>query len=263
MNLFKKKIIYTSIEEIFERHIVENDVIDCGDLSLLYDLIDYFRPKKPKAVADITLRQLLDHLIEFDTHRHILSAYLIQLIEGKSFKLMIADAGILKDSDFIYEIRKRISSKILPYQPQKDTLEYILNQIFYKENDFIWIHKIPLEELIELFEILNLKDIYQFEKAENGAMSETLFAMGLLSQRMSGRSMETNILNMIPEYNHLESPFLGFENEFLEIEHRLRKGEIKFVSSDDLNYKQMAILHKQCLDFINQAFKNSSSLELP
>ncbi|HLW62346.1 MAG TPA: hypothetical protein VKY33_03010 [Flavobacterium sp.] len=258
MNFIKKKIIYKNIKEIFTKYVVENNVLPDEDLSFLYDLTDYFRPKNPRAVAQITLRQLLDHLIEFDEDRKVLSEYITNVIDGSSFKLMISDAGILKDSDFLYEIRKRISSKILPYQPQKDTLEYILNQIFYKENDFIWIHKIPLEELIELFEVLSLKDIYQFEKAEDGAMSETLFAMGLLTQRMSGRSMETNILNMIPEYNHLESPFLGFETEFLEIEHRLRKGEIKFVSSDDLNYKQMAILHKQCLDFINQAFKNSS-----
>ena len=63
---------------------------------------------------------------------------------------------------------------------------------------------------------------------------------------------------MVPEYNHLESPFLAFETELLEIEERLRNGEIQFVSSDDLNYKQMSILHNQCLDFIAQAFKNSS-----
>src|SRR5690554_7883704 len=63
---------------------------------------------------------------------------------------------------------------------------------------------------------------------------------------------------MVPEYNHLESPFLAFETELLEIEERLRNGEIQFVGSDDLNYKQMSILHNQCLDFIAQAFKNSS-----
>lgn len=258
MNLFKKKNIYKNVGEIFEKYVVDNNIVDDGDLSLLYDLIDFFRPKRPKAVADITLRQLLDHLIEFDTHRHILSAYLTQLIKGKSFKSMIADAGILKDSDFIYEVRKRISSKILPYQPQKDTLEYILNQIFFNENDYIWLNKICKEELIELFELLKIQDIYQFDKAEEGAMSEILFGMGILSQRMSGRSMETNILEMVPEYNHLESPFLAFETELLEIEERLRNGEIQFVGSDDLNYKQMSILHNQCLDFIAQAFKNSS-----
>lgn len=258
MNLIKKKIPYKNIKEIFAKYVVKDNVIPDEDLTFLYELTEYFRPKNPKIVAEITLRQLLDYLIEFDHDRKILSEYISNVIDGSSFKLMISDAGVLKDSDFLYEIRKRISSKILPYQPQKNKLEYILNQIFYKENDFVWVNKIPMEELIELFEILNLKDIYQFEKANKGAMSEILYGMGLLSQRMSGRSMETNILNMVPEYNHLESPFLGFENEILEIESRLRKGEIQFVNSDDLNYKQMVILHKQCQDFINQAFKNSS-----
>lgn len=258
MNLFKKKIVYNNVGEIFDKYIIENEVIKDEDLSLLYDLIDFFRPKKPKAVANITLRQLLDHLIEFDTHRDILSSYMHQLIEKKSFKLMIADAGILKDSDFLYEIRKRISSKILPYQPRKNTLEYILNQIFFNENDYLWLKKIRKEELIELFELLKIQDIYQFDKVEESALSEILYGMGILTQRMSGRSMETNILEMVPEYNHLESPFLAFENEVFEIEGRLRDGKIQFVSSDDLNYKQMSILHGQCHDFIAQAFKNSS-----
>src|SRR5690554_4278398 len=174
MNFIKKKIIYKNIKEIFTKYVVENNVLPDEDLSFLYDLTDYFRPKNPRAVAQITLRQLLDHLIEFDEDRKVLSEYITNVIDGSSFKLMISDAGILKDSDFLYEIRKRISSKILPYQPQKDTLEYILNQIFYKENDFIWIHKIPLEELIELFEVLSLKDIYQFEKAEDDRKSTRL-----------------------------------------------------------------------------------------
>lgn len=258
MKIFKKQIIYKNIKEIFAKHIVNNQLVFEDDLSFLYDLVAHFRPKNPKAVADITLRELLDHLIEFDVHRNLLSQYIQEVLEGRTFKLMVSDAGILKDSDFLYEVRKRISSKVLPYQPQKDTLEYALNQVFFKENDFVWIRKVPMEELVELFEILSIQDIYQFEKAESGVVSELLFTMGLLTQRMSGRSMETNIINMIPEYNHLRSPFLGFETEFLEIEHRLREGEIQFVSSNDLNYKQLVILHRQCLDLIHQAFKNTT-----
>ncbi|WLD23896.1 recombinase [Flavobacterium dauae] len=258
MNLLRKQIAYKSINEIFEKYIVDDQVVSQDNLFFLYELVRYFRPKRPKTVANITLRPLLDHLIEFDKHRNILSNYLKNILSDRKFHLMVSDAGILQDSDFLYEVRKRISAKILPYQPQKDTLEYVLNQVFYKENDFIWINKIPLEELVELMEVLNGSDIYQFEKAESGALSEILFSMGLLTQRMSGRSMDTSILKMIPKYNHLESPFLGFENEFLEIENRLRKGEIQFVDSNDLNYKQLVILYNQCVELIKHAYKNSS-----
>jgi len=259
MKLIRKQIAYKNIDEIFTRYILKDEVVLDESLFFLYDLVGYFRPKKPKAIAHITLRELLDHLIEFDVHREVLGAYISNIVEGRGFKLMVSDAGILKDSDFLYEIRKRLSAKILPYQSQKDTLEYVLNQVFYKENDYEWIRKIPLEELTELFEILNLSDIYRFAKADSGVMSELLYSMGLLTQRMSGRSMETSILHMIPEYNHLASPFLGFESEFLEIENRLRKGEIRYVNKDDLNYKQLVILHKQCEELIQHAFKNSSN----
>ncbi len=259
MSLIKKQFAYNNISEIFAKYIVDEDVVLKESLYFLYDLVKYFRPKSPKSVANITLRELLDHLIEFDTHRVILSNYLGSILSDKSFRIMVSDAGILQDSDFLYEIRKRISSKILPYQPKKDTLEYVLNQVFYKETDFVWINKIPMHELIELVEILQLPDIYQFDKAEEGALSEILYAMGVLTQRMSGRSMETSILNMIPKYNHLGSPFLGFENEFLEIESRLRKGEVQFVDANDLNYKQMVILYKQCVDLVKHAYKNSAT----
>lgn len=259
MKLIRKQIAYKNIDEIFTRYIIQDQVVLDESLFFLYDLVGYFRPKKPKAIAHITLRELLDHLIEFDVHREVLGTYISNIVAGRGFKLMVSDAGILKDSDFLYEIRKRLSAKILPYQSQKDTLEYVLNQVFYKENDYEWIRKIPLEELVELFEILKLSDIYQFTKADSGVMSELLYSMGLLTQRMSGRSMETSILHMIPEYNHLASPFLGFESEFLEIENRLRKGEIRYVNKDDLNYKQLVILHKQCEDLIQHAFKNSSN----
>jgi len=259
MSLIKKQFAYNNIGEIFAKYIVDGDVVLKESLYFLYDLVKYFRPKSPKSVANITLRELLDHLIEFDTHRVILSNYLGSILSDKSFRIMVSDAGILQDSDFLYEIRKRISSKILPYQPKKDTLEYVLNQVFYKETDFVWINKIPMHELIELVEILQLPDIYQFDKAEEGALSEILYAMGVLTQRMSGRSMETSILNMIPKYNHLGSPFLGFENEFLEIESRLRKGEVQFVDANDLNYKQMVILYKQCVDLVKHAYKNSAT----
>ena len=258
MSLIKKYISYKNINEIFTKYIVNEQVVLQESLYFLYDLVGYFRPKNPNAVANITLRELLDHLIEFDKDRIILSNYLKKILNNKTFYLMVSDAGILQDSDFLYEIRKRISAKILPYQPQKDTLEYALNQVFYKENDFIWINKIPMEELIELFEILGIPDIYQFNKADKGAMSEILYAMGLLTQRMGGRSMETSILKMIPKYNHLASPFLGFENEFLEIENRLRKGEVNFVNANDLNYKQLVVLYNQCVDLVKHAYKNSS-----
>src|SRR5690606_40300455 len=47
-------------------------------------------------------------------------------------------------------------------------------------------------------------------------------------------------------------------HEFLIFEKQLRRGEIQFLNAEDINYKQFQILLKQCFEFINQAYRNSS-----
>jgi hypothetical protein len=41
----------------------------------------------------------------------------------------------------------------LPSQEQKETLQYVLNQVFYLDTDPIWINKIAYVEIEELFSI--------------------------------------------------------------------------------------------------------------
>ena len=60
---------------------------------------------------------------------------------------MISEVGILQDSSFFYELNRRLSAKILPFQPEKDTLQYILNQVFYLQTDYQWIERIDRKEV--------------------------------------------------------------------------------------------------------------------
>lgn len=255
----KKLNPFDNINTIFNTFVKNGETVeDPISLVFLNEIIKFYRPQKPKAIVSITIRELLDHLIEFEEHRAFLRDYISSIIKDRKFHRMMSDSDVLQENDFLYEVKQRTWNKVLPFQPQKDTLEYVLNQVFYKETDYIWLNKIKREELIELFEILNFPTIYDRPKYKTGVMSEVLYTMGLLSQRMSGRSMETSIIKMVPEYTHLENPFLGLEHEFLKIEQELRNGEVKYLSNDDISYKQFQILLKQCFDFINQAFKNSS-----
>lgn len=170
---------------------------------------------------------------------------------------MLSDIGILRDSDFMYEVKKRIFAKILPFQPAKDTLEFVLNQVFFKSTDPLWIARIPFDELQQLFDMIGFESIYQ-SADEDSVLSEVMDAMGLISQRMSGRAMETDVISMVPEYDDLESPFLAFENELNLMLHHIRNHSPHYVTSEDLHYKQLIILHKQCEEYVDKAFGNSS-----
>ncbi len=61
---------------------------------------------------------------------------------------------------------------------------------------------------------------------------------------------------MLPEYDAFDSPFVAMEKEFLRIEQQVR--DEHFISGTNEHYKQFMILHKQCEDYVERAFGNSS-----
>jgi site-specific recombinase len=226
-------------------------------LEPLIELIRMIRPVKIKNLETVDLHEIISFFNENDFCRQQFATYIKEIIKDKKFNKILSDAAILQDVDFIFEVKKRIFAKLLPYQPQKNTLEYILNQVFYLASDTIWINKIPSRQLEELYGILTFKSIYESVEP-NSALSEIVVAMDLITQRISGRALETDVIKMVPEFDDYESPFTAFEKELFLIEDRIRNSENHFIKPDDLSYAQLLVLHKQCEDFVEKAFHNSS-----
>ena len=227
------------------------------NLEPLVELIRLIRPLKIKNIQTVDLQEAISFLKENYSCRKQLSIYLKEILKDKKFNKILSDAAILQDVDFIFEVKKRIFAKFLPYQPQKDTLEYVLNQVFYLANDGIWINKIPLNQLVELYDLLKFKSIY-VSTEPNSVLSELFVAMHLITQRISGRAMETDVIKMVPEFDYIESPFSAFENELFLIKDRIRSSNTHYITSDDLSYAQLLVLHKQCEEFVEKAFDNIS-----
>lgn len=257
MKLYRHKTPITSLADLFRRYFDSNGYQSNDRLLFLVDLVQFFRPNDPKKESVVSIKSLLDYLEANPDMVVQLQLYLAEALSKRKFGRMLSDTGILRDSDFSYEVKKRLFAKILPFQPEKDTLEFVLNQVFFKSSDPIWIARIPFEELQQLFDIIAVETIYE-SVTEQSVLSEVMNAMGLISQRMSGRAMETDVIKMVPEYDDLESPFVAFENELNSILANIRNGELHYIVSDDLHYKQLIILHKQCEEYVDKAFGNSS-----
>ena len=227
------------------------------NLEPLVELIRLIRPTDIKNSEKIDLSEIIAFLKENYSCRKQLSIYLKDIFKGRKFNKILSDAAIMQDVDFIFEVKKRIFAKFLPYQPQKDTLEYVLNQVFFLANDGIWIDKIPIEQLEELYSLMKFNSIYDSMEV-NSVLSEILIAQHLLIQRISGRAMETEVIKMVPEFDDLENPFSAFEKELYLIEERVRNSNKHYITSDDISYSQLLVLEKQCEGFVDKAFKNSS-----
>lgn len=255
---FRKTKPNITVEEFFKLNFDENSLWEykADETDLLAELVDLFRPKNLKKMGEISLESLLELLRENPRYCSGLSLYLKGILKDKKFSRILTDAGILADAVFFSEVWKRLIAKLIPDQPQKDTLEYVLNQVFYLKTDPVWIDSIPYGQLEEFYNLMKFRSLYA--SGENKSpLAELLYAMEVLIHRITGRALESEVIQMVPEYEGLESPFLAIQKEFALLTSRLFEENLNYVSPDDIGYRQMLVLHHQCVDYVKAAFRNS------
>lgn len=241
---------------IFEKYRLKNE--ECH-FDFAIELVNHYRRFNRNQSIPIDLSPLLKLLREEPGYKEFCTGVIDQIIFHKDFDQIISDTGIINYSDFFYEVKKRLTQKILPYQPAADTLEFALNQIFYATSDPKWLMRIPKEQLYELMEILALKTIYD-NTSDNHSFLELLYALEVLTQRVTGTAMEPDISKMVPDSRNFDSPFIGLQREMTLFIGQLREQKIRYVKTDDLNYKQLFVLLHQCDKYIDNAYANASKL---
>jgi site-specific recombinase len=251
----KKVNASQEIKQLFEKFDAQLNDPAYIELDFLAALIDIFRPKRRSLYYQVDIAPLLIYLEASLDVRFSFSSYVRRVIDHKDFDQLISDTGIISYADFRYEIKKRITEKYLPSQPPKSTLQYVLNQLFYHSQDADWVAVIPNDQLQRLYQICDFNSLY--ESDVNFEIKEILYGLEVLVQRITGRAMETDVNKMVPEFQNFDSPFIAIMREFSELNDRFLAGNLHFMTSDDLAYKQILVLHKQCENYIDTAFANS------
>jgi site-specific recombinase len=257
MQLFKKTR-KKKLDELFDDFYNQADYTS-NNLEFLIDLVAHFRPQKIEKEKPVSIRPLLDYLNEHAVRRYAMAVYLQNVFQNRKFTVILTDSGIIRDAYFLREVRERLTSKILPEQPEPDTLQFLLNQVFYKQNDFEWIQEIALPEINELIVLLDLKTIYdEGERGPDSAITEIVNGIGLLIQRISGRALEQDVLIMVPEYEEVQSPFELFEKKLDLVIAKIIHQRNFSVSATDPDFQDLVQLLQGCHEIINTAFDNSA-----
>lgn len=249
-NSYKDK---SSLQQIFQNF---QSRLDADRIDLLIDIVEFYRVKSHDKTPFIDISGLLLLLSESESDRILLKQIIVEHIHHKDFDQIISDSGIMNYSDFIFEVRRRTVQKILPHQAPIDTLEYMLNQVFYSSKDPKWIERIPKEQLLALISLIEIPSLYE-ENKDFYATNELLYGLEVLTQRVTGRAMEADVSKMVPEYRNFDSPFISLLAELSTLIQDMREQKIKFVSHQDLNYKQLQIILTQCEKYIDTAFANA------
>lgn len=225
---------------------------------LLRELVYAIRPTKSEIKQKITpsIAQLIVLLKAHEGYRNGLKRYLSALFQNKKLLYSIIDTGAIGNDSFTSEIRKRLSYKLLPYQPDKQTIDYLLVNVFYKKEDVEWVEILEENDCKTLMEILDFKDICELEINDH-LIDELLFSVRILAQRVTGLAFDKDILRMTPEYLNFDSPFVGLMDATDEYLDDVRSG-ICSRSDQEEHYKHLKVLLHQCRIFIDNAYKNRS-----
>nr|WP_315011040.1 recombinase [uncultured Capnocytophaga sp.] len=247
---------YKSIYEIFETYMHSSDY---EDIDFVFDVVNYFRRKSKNKKSPLNIDELITEIKHKPDSIAFFKEKLHNVFANKQKVILFTDAGLLNSVSFFKELRRRISRQLLPDQPSEENIQYVLNQLFYRPSDVKWVHQIPLDNWKELFEILAVSTFYEDSESKTTS-KQILLAIMILSQRMGGLALQTDVRRMVPEYAHLNSPFIALDDELNNLARTLSKENkpYLYIQDHELDYKQLNILAGQCEDFVNKADANTS-----
>ena len=247
---------YKSIYEIFETYMHSSDY---EDIDFVFDVVNYFRRKSNNKKTPLNIDERITEIKHKPNSIAFFKEKLHNVFANKQKVILFTDAGLLNSVSFFKELRRRISRQLLPDQPSEENIQYVLNQLFYRPSDVKWVHQIPLDNWKELFEILAVSTFYEDSESKTTS-KQILLAIMILSQRMGGLALQTDVRRMVPEYAHLNSPFIALDDELNNLARTLSKEDnpYLYIQDHELDYKQLNILAGQCEDFVNKADANTS-----
>lgn len=228
-----------------------------ADTAHLARLVQVLRPTRyERARGEAPRFAALITLLEHDeVLRKGLAEYMERLLHGRRVSSLMLDTG-MPQGGLWSELIERLVYKVLPYQPERGTLEYVLINVFYREGDGEWVSALDEDQCVRLLDLLGGVGLDQLP-VHGFWMEEVLFTAKALALRIAGRAFDSGVLRMVPEYANFESPFVALEAEVDQYLEGLRSGSVTR-DRDTAAYKHVMVLLRQGEELVARAYRNSA-----
>lgn len=175
-------------------------------LEFLTELVDKIRPKDPRDIAQAEL-QFQAILFQVSQDRSSLfslrKALLSQFLKTNIVKAL-TESGIVSGRGFVQELIKKMKHKLLPELQTPDNFIYVINKIFYKRSDYLWVEGITPDLWKQFFEMLGI----QINLTEPALIRQLQQALQILSYRITTLGLEKEITHRYENFEDAVYPFL-------------------------------------------------------
>jgi site-specific recombinase len=183
-------------------------------------LVELFRKIRPddvndKEAAELKFKAFLFQLQEDRSLLFSLRKALLSQFSNSDVTTALTESGLLSSRGFIQELGSKIKHKIIPALLEPTDFLFVIERLFYKKNDHIWVEKIDPELWKIFFQRIGI-EVNLNEPALN---DQLLQSMQTLSYRLTMMGLEKEITRLHDVRNDAVFPFLEqsrLVNMFLE-----------------------------------------------
>ena len=175
-------------------------------LDFLIDLIKKIRPDRHKnfAQAELKFKALLFQVNQDKSYLFSLRKSLLGQFLHTNIVSALTENGIVSSRGFVQELMSKLKHKLLPALQSQDNFLYVINKVFNKKYDYMWVEAIDKELWIQFFDILGI----QVNLTESSLISQLHQSMQVLSYRIATLGLEKEITQRYENFEDAVYPFL-------------------------------------------------------
>jgi len=186
-------------------------------LDFLVELIKKIRPDNPRNIeeAELKFKAVLYQVGQERTSLFSLRKALLSQFLKTNIVTALTESGIVSSRGFVQELQSKLKHKILPALQSPDNFLYVINKIFYKKTDHIWVEGMDPALWKQFFEMLGI----QINLTEPALIKQLQQSLQLLSYRITTLGLEKEMTHRYENFEDAIYPFLEqnrLVNEYLQ-----------------------------------------------